>query len=182
MQLFTSNYISITQRLYDNLNALGLNNKKDQLMIVGAKTTGDSVVIDQSTLKWFTEKELYSNSDEIREININLLINSVNKVTSGENDSVILFHIHPCNENTMDFMYGSMTEDDLRCSKQLYLLCNFKNCKLFDGVITGNHIYFWTIDNEYYKPIKVDCYVDKKKVTNTVPSTVKELLDIIGNK
>ena len=179
MQLFTSNYISITKRLCDNLNLLGLNNKMDHLMIVGAKTNGDSVVIDQSTLKWFNEKELSPFNDEPDAIDINLLVDTMCKVTTNGNDSLIMFHIHPCNTEKEDFMYGSMTETDLKYSRQLYLLCNFKNLKLFDGVITGNHIYFWTIDNEYYKPIKVDCYVDKKKITNMVPSTIKELVDIV---
>ena len=100
-------------------------------------------------------------------------------VASLGNDAVILLQTHTCKNDYDDFLYGSLSDTDLINSKKLYLLCSFKNYKFFDGVITGKHIYFWSIDNEYLKPIQVDCYVDGEKVNVKVPTTMQELINSV---
>ena len=174
--------VSIEKKFYDNVNMIASKNPKEQMMLVGGRTVGDSVVIDKNSLKWFSSKDLIAQDDESVSIDEGLLVKSIMDISNRGYDSVFMIHSHPCETDFDDYLYGSLSSQDLRNSKKLYLITQFKNIKYFDGISTGKNIYFWSLDNEFLKPTQVSCYVDGKYMASRVPGTIQELVVVVLKK
>lgn len=171
--------ISIEKKLYEDINGVVLHNPKEQMMLFGGKTVGDSIIISPKSLKWFTENEIIYRDGKYATIDEGLLVRSVLNICNMGYDSIFLIHSHKSENKMEDFLNGSLSNNDLKNSKKIFLICQFKNVKYFDGVSTGKSIYFWSIDNEFLKPVQINCYVDGKEITGRVPNTIQELIDVI---
>lgn len=171
--------ISIDRKFYDAINGVVKNNSKDQIMVVGGRTVNDNIVVDKSSLKWFTEKELLLKEDGSYTIEEGLLVRVIMDIGKTGHDSVFLIRSHHCENKLDDFLYGSLSSEDLGNSKKMFLICQFQNLQFFDAISTGSNIYFWSIDNEFLKPVQVLCSVDGEILRNKVPDTMQELVDVI---
>ena len=172
--------VSIDKDLYDKVNCIAVNNKKEQMMIFGGKVTGDKIKIDSESIKWFTFEELNYQDDEIVNVDEGMLIDAIMGLNKRGFDSAVVLRSHPCAKASDDFLYGSLSETDIVNSKKLLLICQFMNVRYFDGVATGKNIYFWSIDNEKMLPVQMNCYVGDELVKNRVPGSIKELVNIIN--
>lgn len=171
--------VHFNKKLYDGINVVAENNEKEQIMLVGGKVVNGEVLIDSNTLKWFTDREVIYRDSESIDINEGVLVKSAMNIAKMGNGAVIMIHSHPCKTAYDDFIYGSLSEDDLKNSKKLYLISQFQNVKYFDGIATGQHIYIWSIDNENLIPTQVPCYVDEKLIKTKVPATLSELFSAV---
>ena len=174
--------VYIDKKTYDGVNGIAINNKKEQMMLFGGIVEDSAVKIDSNSIKWFTEKELVHHDDESVEIDEGLLVKSIMDLSKNGYDAVFMVHSHPCETTFDDFLYGSLSSQDMVNSKRLYLVCQFQNVKYFDGISTGQHIYFWSIDNDNLTPVQMNVYVDNELVNDKVPGTIQELLDVIISK
>ena len=175
--------ISIDKKLYENINCVVSHNDNEQMMLLGANTINDKIVIDSGSLKWFSEKEIIYHDGENFSIDEGLLVKNFMQIADSGHDSVIMLHSHPgCINAYDDFIYGSLSETDVETSKKLLLVCQFKNVNYYDAISTGNHIYFWSIDNENMIPKQLNCYIDGELVKSRVPSTIQELVDVVRRK
>ncbi len=171
--------VHFDKKLYDSINVVAENNDKEQIMLVGGKVVNGEVKIDTSSLKWFTDKEVVHRDSESIDINEGVLIKSASNIAKMGNGAIIMIHSHPCKNAYDDFIYGSLSDDDLKNSKKLYLISQFQNVKYFDGIATGQHIYIWSIENENLIPMQVPCYVDGELIKTKVPATLSELFSAV---
>jgi hypothetical protein len=178
-EIFMNNSVYVENKLYDGINQLASNNPKEQLMLFGGNTKNGNVYIDFDSIKWFTENELEYNDTESVAIDQKVLVSAIVSLRKRGYDSVIMIHTHPCENDFDDFLYGSLSEEDVGNSKKLLLICQFQNVSFYDGVSTGKSIYFWNINNESLIPKHMDCYVDGKLVEKAVPGTIQELFQMI---
>ncbi len=174
-----SNSVYVEKRLYDGINQIAANNPKEQMMLFGANYNNGDFRIDFDSIKWFTAKELEAQDEESITIDQKLLVTSIINLRQKGYDSVVMIHTHSCENEFDDFLYGSLSEEDLKTSKKLLLQCQFQHVKYFDGISTGKSIYFWSIDNENLVPVHMDCYVDNKLINKRVPGTIEELFEVI---
>ena len=172
-------FVKIDKSLYDKVNRVAANNKKEQMMLFGCNIVDDKLIIDSDSIKWFTSDELVYQDDETVEIDEGLLVDKIMELNNKKYNSVIMLHSHPCDTIFDDFLYGSLSEADIVNSKKLLLICRFMNIRYFDGVSTGKHIYFWSIDNDKMLPVQMSCYVDNDLVDSRVPGTIQELVDLL---
>lgn len=173
--------VYIDRKTYDNINCIAANNENEQMMVFGGVQDGDKVTIDSSTIKWFSRRELISQDSESVEVDEGVLVQTImNILARGKCNSIVMVHSHPCATPLDDFLYGSLSSEDIVNSKRLLLICQFMNVKYFDGVSTGSHIYFWSLNNENIVPEQLSCYVDNVLVPSKVPGTIQELVDIVG--
>ena len=174
-----NNTVFVEGKLYDGISQIAANNPKEQMMLFGGNVQNGDLRIDFNSVKWFTEKELEGQDDESVSIDQRLLISSIVNLRKKGYDAVVMIHTHPCENDFDDFLYGSLSEDDLSNSKKLLLICQSQNMHYFDGIATGKSIYFWNIDNESLVPKHMECYVDNVLVNKRVPGTIQELFEVI---
>lgn len=173
--------VYIDKNTYDSINRVSAFNDNEQMMVFGGVQNGDKITIDSSTLKWFTRRDFIPLDDESFEIDEGALVDTIMNILNKKHyNTIVMIHSHPGVKAYDDFMYGSLSSDDLAKSKRLLLICQFMNVRYYDGVSTGRHIYFWSLDNEKIIPEHLSCYVDNVLVPSKVPGTIKELVDIIG--
>lgn len=174
--------VYMEKQLYDKINQVAFSNEIEQLMLFGGRIKDNSVNLDSDTIKWFSKNELVYQDGESFEIDEGVLVRSIMSLCEKGYDAVFMIHSHHCDTKFDDFMYGSLSEDDIKNSKRLYLICQFKNIKFFDGIATGQHIYFWSIDNDKMIPTQMSCYIDNELVNSRVPGTIQELFEMIMKK
>lgn len=172
--------IDFDKKLYDSINVVAENNENEQIMLVGGNIVNDRIHIDSSSFKWFTDKEVIYRDNESIDINEGTLVKSAVNLAKEGYDAVFMVHSHPCENAYDDFVYGSLSDEDLKNSKKLLLVCQIQNVKFFDGIATGKHIYFWSIDNENLIPVQVPCYLDGELIKTKVPATLSELLSVVS--
>lgn len=175
--------VNIQKKLYDSINNVAFHNPNEQMFILGANNISGIINVDRYSMKWFTDKELTYHDGETLTISENLLVRTIMDISSRGYDSIIMIHSHPgCTNAYDDFLYGSLSDEDIETSKKLLLICQFKNIGYYDGICTGRHIYFWSIDNENMIPRQLNCYVDGNLVRSRVPGTVEELIHVVRGK
>lgn len=169
--------VSIDGKLYDNINDIAKFSDKEQIMVVGGKTIGNIVYINRNTLKWFLEKDLVSQDCESASIDQGLLLKSLYNIARAGNDTVFMIHTHPCKTILDDFFYGSLSEEDLKNSKNLCLWGKSHNFRYLDGISTGKDTYFWSVDNDEFLPSQVYSYVDGTLLNNKIPAKIDNLIN-----
>ena len=172
----------MSEKLYYNLTSIGHFSEKEQMMVIGGNKIGNCINIDSSSFKWFTDKEILFSDEETVEIDEKLVMKSIMDVANNANNVVVMIHSHPCKSPIDKYVYGILSDSDLENARKLLPFCESKNLYLYDGVITGNQIYFWDIDNSNDLPMQIDCYVDGKLMNNRLPSVENKILDTFASK
>lgn len=172
--------IDFDKKLYDSINVVAENNENEQIMLIGGSIVNGHIRVDTNSFKWFNDEEVLHRDNESIDINEETLVKSATNIVKEGYNAIFMIHSHPCKNAYDDFVYGSLSDDDLKNSKKLLLVCQIQNVKYFDGIATGKHIYFWSIDNENLVPIQVPCYVDGELIKTKVPATLSELFSAIS--
>ena len=169
------------KQLYSDITKLSLYDAKENIMLIGAKRNGDSLETDPKTFKWFCPEELKAQTEDNAIVSEKTMVKNVSNIISKGYNSVIMIHTHPCKTDIEDWLFASLSEEDLNAAKNVELICELQGARFFAGVSTCNGVYFWMLDPKSYKPIQLDCYIDGVNVTKKVPTTLQEIVVKLQN-
>ncbi len=173
--------INFDESMYKNINGVCQNNKNEQVMFFAGKVENDGVNFLPSTFKWLNNQELDKNENGTF-ANETVFAKYVLDMKNKGMDSILMLKSHLCEEGVNDFMFSSLSKEDLESAKKELLIAQFNNVDYYNAISTGKKIYFWSINNNNFTPTPINCYIDGKIVDNKIPSTLQELFDAIKTK
>lgn len=171
--------VYISKKLYDYINSIACNNEKEQMMVFGGKTIGNTIVVNDSSFVHFDNDSIVNSDDESIEVPLNKLIESMKKNQEKGNDTFIMTHSHPCNSDFFEFMFGDLSDEDELISDKLRELSNKFGLDYYDGITTGKKTYFWSTHNKNSAPKLLKCYVDNKMVDYNSLTSITENIEHI---
>lgn len=171
--------IYISEKLYNYINEIASNNKKEQMMVFGGKTIGDTILINDSSFIHFKSEKLISNDDDSVEVSLNEIMKSMKKNQQLGNDTFIMTHSHPCSSDFFEFMFGDLSDEDEINSEKLRELSNKFGLDYYDGITTGKKTYFWSTHNKNNAPQLLKCYVNNKSVDYNALTSITENIEHI---
>jgi len=153
--------IMISKDLYDYINVISLKDNKEEIMFFGGNNIENHVYVNDKTFKLFDEDLIKRDRDKAV-IYVNTFVEELNRIKENGCDVMFMIHSHFSKYKSLEFMYGDLSDDDEEISKKLRSICNKYDMDYFDGITTGNRLYFWSTKGN--KPKLLDCFVDYDKV------------------
>lgn len=153
--------VNISEKLYNKINDIANSSDKEQMMVFGGRTIGDTIVVSEYSFRLCDA--LYSDDDEV-EIPLRVLKKFMYDINNDGYDTFFMVHSHKCNSNFFEFMYGDLSDEDEINSERLREVCNFFGLDYYDGITTGKRVYFWNTKEKDNGPILMNCYIDNVQV------------------
>ena len=174
--------IYITKKLYDYINKVAEINDREQMMVFGGKTIGNTIVIDERSFTHFNEDVVLNNDSESIEVPVKELEKQMAKNYKLGNDTFIMTHSHPCKSSLFEFMYGDLSDEDEVISHKLRSISNRYLLNYYDGITTGKKVYFWSTEDDIKYPQLMDCYVENEQVDYNALTRITEDIEHILKK
>lgn len=171
--------VYISKKLYNYINSIACSNEKEQMMVFGGKTIGNTIVVNDSSFVHFDNDSIVNSDDESIEVPLNKLIESMKNNQEKGNDTFIMTHSHPCNSDFFEFMFGDLSDEDELISDKLRELSNKFGLDYYDGITTGKKTYFWSTHSKNNAPKLLKCYVDNKIVDYNSLTSITENIEHI---
>ena len=168
--------ITIDKQLYEDMTKLSYYDELENQMLLGGFQSGDTVDTSVKTFKWYTPDE-FREDKNVRIVKENVVAKNISDFVEQGYNTIVMITTHPCKEEEDDWVYASLSNDDIHEAKNVQLMCDFHKVNFYAGVATCKALYFWYLDSRSLKPIQVECEVDGENVTKKVPSTLKELIE-----
>lgn len=168
--------ISIDKQLYEDITRLAYFDELENQMLIGGVQIGDTVDTSISTFKWYTPEE-FREDKNVRIVKETVVAKNLKDLINQGYNTAVMITTHPCKEEKDDWVYASLSNDDIKESKNVGLMCDLQGLNFYSAVATCNGLYFWVLDPKHLKPIQVECEVDGEDVTKKVPSTLKEIVE-----
>lgn len=173
--------VSIDKQLYSDITSLSYIDELENVMLIGAIQSGENIDTSVQTFKWFCPAELKTQTGSNAVVKETDMAKGIKDILDLGYNTIIMIHTHPCKEEVEDWVYASLSEDDLTAAKNVEFMCNLQGANFYVGVSTCNAVYFWRLDNRSLKPIQMECYVENENVTKKVPTSLKEIVEQMQN-